>query len=240
MSTSKSMNFPSNNKRGYAEKVAESAYVPDMSIPYTPVPGPKGDMGPQGPIGPQGPQGEPGKPGETGKRGERGIPGKDGESSLSSSGQQSGWASYFNKDKKRNFDLGVTRGDDGWVNIFLEKDHIQNIRFLPKDCFGLWNTDSRAISFRGLKIGAQVFITYNFDITTFSSNTEIWARTFIHEDIDTAQYVASLKYQHTYTLNVTQVIYLEDEKTWLKMGIPQIRSDHDSILNLNSIHVSVI
>lgn len=89
MAVSKSMDFPSGKKSSYAAQVVETQTTnSDVLINYVPVPGP---MGPQGPAGPIGPSGPAGKDGIQGPKGERGLPGKDGESSLSASGQQSGW-----------------------------------------------------------------------------------------------------------------------------------------------------
>ncbi len=236
MAISKSMDFPTNKKSNYADQVVSSE---NQSGPqFIAVPGPEGPRGPQGVPGPQGPAG---KPGEPGPKGDRGIAGKDGASSLSSSGQQAGWASYFNS-KPKPTKLGISEGEDGWVQMLMvssSKD--TNEKFLPKGCTSLWNSDQRKLNFRGLNIGSHVFVTYNFELTTDSSNTEVWLRTFIPgAEREVAQFVASLKYQYTYNFSVTQDFFIEDEKTWLNGAYPQIRTDYNASAILNSVYVSVV
>lgn len=242
MAVSKSMDFPGKNKSNYAAQVVQSQQSSsDVLINYVPVPGPAGPQGPMGPAGPQGPKGNPGKDGEKGPKGDRGTPGKDGLSSLSSSGQQAGWGSYFNLNKKE-FRLGATQGEDGWVSFWVDgKGSATNEKYLPKDSVSLWNPNTRNLNFKGLKVGSQVFVTYNFDLTTYSNNTEVWIRTlFTNVDKDISQFVASLKYQFTYNLYVTQHFFIEDSDVWSSGGIPQIRTDYDSSATINSIYVSVI
>jgi hypothetical protein len=97
------------------------------------------------------------------------------------------------------------------------------------------------LNFKGLKIGSQVFVTYNFEITTFTPNTEVWLRTFFsaHEQ-EISQFVGSLKYQHTYNMSVTQQLFIENQKMWGNGAVPQLRTDFDSSVILNSIYVSVV
>lgn len=242
MAVSKSMDFPVSKKNNYAAQVEQSKnYNPDISNTYIPVPGPQGTHGPQGPVGPKGDIGEKGPKGDRGEAGKDGKNGKDGLSSLSSSGQQSGWAGYVNSVPK-NFKLGASEGEDGWVNIYVEaKDNniIQN--YLPDNSVSFWNSVSKRLNFKGVKKGCQVFITYDFTLQTFNTNTEVWIRTYfpnIKHDI--TNYVASLKYQYTYPISVTQTFFIEDEDTWSSAAIPQIRTDYDSIVSINSIYVSVV
>lgn len=238
MAVSKSMDFPSSKKSSYAAQVVQSqpSSVED-SISYIPVPGPQGPIGPQGL---QGPKGDPGKDGAPGPKGERGTPGKDGISSLSSSGQQAGWALYDNS-KTAEFRLGATRGDDGWVAVYVESNSKDcNEKFIPKDCVSLWNNNSRSINFKGLKVGSQVFVKYEFELTTLSNNTELWIRTYFPKlDMDNAQFVASLKYQYTYNISTMQHFYITDE-IWASGGIPQIRTDLDALVVMKSIYLSVV
>jgi hypothetical protein len=240
MAISKSVDFPQATKNSYAAQVAQSKSSPeDNTLTFLPVPGPVGPQGPQGKDGKDGAQGPQGPQGEKGPRGERGYPGVNGESSLSSSGQQAGWASYTNT-KPDNIRLGASLGSDGWVNVFMA-DSSGFEKFLPKDCVSLWNQNSRTLNFKGLEIGAQAFITYNFQLTTFTPNTEVWVRTFFSKlGNDVEQLVGSFKYQHTYSLSVTQQVFIEDEKIWGAQAIPQIRTDFDSSMILNSIYVSVV
>ena len=237
--------FPGAKKSSYAAQVEQSTSVSNSpSLSFLPVPGPQGPQGPagrdgkDGKEGKEGPQGQEGKPGP---RGERGFSGKDGVSSLSSSGQQAGWAVYSNLNKL-DINLGVSRGDDGWVSIFVDgKGEATNEKYLPTNTVSLWNSEARRLNFRGLKEGSHVFVKYNFELTTFNSNTELWVRTlFPNCDLDITQFVASLKYQYTYNLSVTQDFFIENQKMWSSGALPQIRTDYDSMVKVDSIYVSVI
>lgn len=238
MAVSKSMDFP-DKKNKYADQVAQS--YPDLSTNYIPVLGPQGPEGPQGPKGEKGEKGERGEKGDKGETGSVGPKGKDGESSLSSSGQQPGWASYYNTNKKET-KTGITKGDDGWVSVFVESNKdSSNELYLPKGAVSFWNSESRTINLKGLKEGSHVFISYNFDITTLNNNTEVWIRTFLSKNLqDMSQFVASLKYQYDYNINVTQDFFIENEKIKNSSGVPQIRTDFDSLVRMNSIYISVI
>ena len=239
MAVSKSMDFPKNKKSSYAAQVVETQTTnTDVLINYVPVPGP---MGPQGPSGATGPQGPAGKDGIQGPRGERGIPGKDGLSSLSASGQQSGWGAYFNQNRKE-IRLGADKGEDGWVSVWVDSKGINtNEKYLPKESTSLWNENQRMLNFHGLKVGSQVFVTYNFELTTYSNNTELWIRTFFPKSTtEISQFVASLKYQYTYNMYVTQNFFIENDIMWKSGAVPQIRADYDSSVLMNSIYVSVI
>jgi len=251
MAVSKSMDFPSSKKSSYAAQVVETQNTGnDVLINYVPVPGPSGAQGQQGLQGPQGPKGDKGDKGDPGRdgkdglpglKGDKGTPGKDGLSSLSTSGQQAGWGSYFNKNKN-DFKLGVTCGDDGWVSVWVDSLGAgSNQKYLPTESVSLWNSNSRMLNFKGLKEGAQIFVTYNFDLTTYANNTELWVRTYFPNiGIDIPQFVASLKYQFTYNIYATQHFFIEDKKMLTAGAIPQIRTDYDSSVAMNSIYVSVV
>ena len=237
MATSKSMDFPGAKKSSYAAQVEQSqaTYTPDNTLSLLPLPGPVG------PQGPQGRNGEPGPEGKVGPRGPQGPSGKDGLSSLSSSGQQSGWSSYTN-DIDKSTKLGISQGDDGWVTLILDtKDKIQNEKYLPKGCTSLWNSHQRALNFHGIKEGSQVFVTYNFEITTYTANTEVWLRTYFpSKDKEFVQLIGSFKYQNTYSLSTTQQIFIEDQAMWGNGAVPQIRTDFDASVIFNSVYVSVV
>jgi hypothetical protein len=243
MAVSKSMDFPGAKKSSYAAQVEQSQASPtvDNALSFLPVPGPVGPQGPagrdgrDGSTGPEGPAGSPGPAGKTGN------PGRDGLSSLSSSGQQAGWASYINTIEKP-IKLGISQGDDGWVTLLLDtKEKSQNEIYLPKGCTSLWNSHQRALNFHGIKEGSQVFITYNFELTTYASNTEVWLRTyFATNDQEFVQFVGSLKYQNTYNLSVTQNIFIENHAMWGNGAVPQIRTDFDASVIFNSVYVSVV
>ena len=244
MAASKSMDFPGAKKSSYAAQVEQSqaSTFIDNGLSFLPVPGPVGPQGPagrdgkDGMDGKEGPQGTEGKPGP---KGDRGVSGKDGLSSLSSSGQQAGWASYTNTIIKP-IKLGISQGDDGWVTLLLDtKDKSQNETYLPKGCTSLWNSHQRALNFHGISEGSQIFVTYNFEITTYTANTEVWLRTyFASKDQEFVQFVGSLKYQNVYNLSVTQNIFIEDKSMWTNGAVPQIRTDFDASVILNSIYVS--
>jgi len=237
MAVSKSMDFPGAKKSSYAAQVEQSQASPyqDNSLSFVPVPGPEGPPGPAGKNGSQGPEGK------MGPQGPAGPTGKDGKSSISASGQQPGWASYTNTINKPT-KLGISEGDDGWVTLILDtKDKTQNETYLPKGCTSLWNSHQRALNFHGIKEGSQVSVTYNFELTTYTSNTEIWLRTyFASNDQEFVQFVGSLKYQNTYSLSVTQNIFIEDQAMWGNGAVPQIRTDFDASVIFNSVYVSVV
>lgn len=242
MAASKSMDFPGAKKSSYAAQVEQSqaSTYTDNALSFLPVPGPVGPQGPAGRDGKDGKEGPQGPEGKPGPKGLAGPAGKDGLSSLSSSGQQAGWASYHNKSQKA-FKLGISEGEDGWATVFIVSNDLSNEKFLPNGCTSLWNDNSRSFNFKGLEIGSQVFITYSFELTTYSSNTEAWIRTYSpNSDLDVAQFIGSMKYQHTYPITVTQQIFIENQKIWGNGAIPQIRTDYDASVILNSIYVSVV
>lgn len=246
MATSKSMDFPGAKKSSYAAQVeqSQSSAYPDNTLSFLPVPGPVGPQGPAGRDGKDGDQGIQGFTGNIGPKGEKGPAGKngiDGKSSLSSSGQQAGWGSYTNSITKET-KLGISQGDDGWVTLLLDtKDKTQNETYLPEGCTSLWNSHQRALNFHGIKEGSQVFITYNFDITTYTANTEVWLRTYFKsKDQEFVNLVGSFKYQNTYSLSVTQQIFIEDKIMWGNGAVPQIRTDFDASVIFNSVYVSVV
>jgi hypothetical protein len=247
MAASKSMDFPGAKKSTYAAQVEQTQSIPlqENGLSFLPVPGPVGPQGPAGRDGKDGkdgligPQGLEGPKGQKGEKGLSGQNGQDGKSSLSSSGQQAGWAAYFNSSPSE-IRLGATKGIDGWVSLYMTSEK-NNEEFIPKDTVSLWNSHSRMLNFKGLNVGSQVFVTYNFELTTFTTNTELWIRTFFpaHEQ-EIAQFIGSFKYQHTYNLSVTQQLFIENQKMWGNGAVPQIRSDFESSVILNSVYVSVV
>jgi hypothetical protein len=138
--------------------------------------------------------------------------------------------------------LGITQGDDGWVTLILDtKGKRQNETYLPAECTSLWNSNQRALNFHGIKEGSQVFVTYNFELTTYTSNTEVWLRTYFpSKDKEFVQLIGSFKYQGTYVLSATQQIFIEDTTMWGNGAIPQIRTDFDASVIFNSVYVSVV
>jgi hypothetical protein len=243
MAVSKSMDFPGAKKSSYAAQVEQSQASPtvDNTLSFLPVPGPVGPQGPPGRDGRDGEKGEQGFTGNTGPQGDRGLKGADGLSSLSSSGQQAGWASYTNTITKLT-KLGISEGDDGWVTLILDtKDKTQDETYLPSGCTSLWNSHQRALNFHGIKQGSQIFVTYNFELTTYSANTEVWLRTyFASNDQEFVQLVGSFKYQGTYNLSTTQQIFIENTAMWGNGAVPQIRTDFDASVIFNSVYVSVV
>ena len=243
MAVSKSMDFPGGKKSSYAAQVEQSqaTTTPDNTLSFLPVPGPVGPQGPAGRDGRDGADGKEGPQGPEGKMGPKGPPGKEGLSSLSSSGQQAGWASYTNTIDKPT-KLGISQGDDGWVTLLLDtKDKNQNELYLPKGCTSLWNSHQRALNFHGIKEGSQVFVTYNFEITTYTPNTEVWLRTyFASKDKEFVELIGSFKYQNVYNLSATQQIFIEDAAMWGNGAVPQIRTDFDASVIFNSVYVSVV
>lgn len=228
--TSKNVEFPKSNK-SYGSKIQESQ---DQVQQFFAVPGP---VGPQGPAGAKG---EPGEKGEKGERGERGIPGKDGKSYFPVYKQNAGWAIYFNKDQ-RQLKLGADQGEDGWVDVFIDgKGQNTNELYLPEESVSLYNPVTRKINTRHLKLGSQIAITYNFEITTFNANTEIWAKSlFPNSGISSTSFVANLKYDYTYDLSATHFLTLMSDTDKASGILPQLRSDHTSTAIIKSILVSI-
>jgi len=243
MAASKSMDFPNAKKTSYAAQVEQTQASPyqENTLSFLPVPGPQGPQGPAGRDGKDGLPGPQGPEGQKGQKGEKGPTGQNGLSSLSSSGQQAGWASYTNSIQKST-NLGISQGDDGWVTLTLDtKDKTQNETYLPTGCTSLWNSHQRALNFHGIKQGSQVFVTYNFELTTYTPNTEVWLRTyFASKDKEFVQLIGSFKYQNVYNLSVTQQIFIEDQAMWGNGAVPQIRTDFDSTVIFNSVYVSVV
>lgn len=236
----KSMDFPNVPKKKYSQTVQESG------IQYVAVPGIQGyqgDQGLTGDKGDQGPQGEKGDKGGTGPqgpRGERGDPGKGAEGYDSVSGQYPGWAQYKNKNLKE-VRLGPEKGDDGWVSIDFEKNEEEsNETYLPKMSTSLWNDVAKSFNFKGLKIGSKVDIRYDFTLTTYMNNTEVWARVFIpdYKKINTG-YVGTLKYQYSYDMSYSQTIYIDAQRAKSLGGAIQFRADNESNITLNNIYISI-
>lgn len=249
MAVSKSMDFPGAKKSGYAAQVEQNQSInyQENTLSFLPVPGPVGPQGPKGDKGETGQPGPSGKDGEKGQKGEKGASGlngkdgKDGLSSLSSAGQQAGWASYYNKNKKQ-IKLGVSQGDEGWVNLIVDgKGNETKETFLPNNSVSLWNPNNYRLNFKSLNVGSQVFVKYNFELTTYASNTELWVRTiFPDARYEVSNFVASLKYQHIYDMSVSQHIFLENEDMVQSLAIPQIRTDYDASMIVQSVYISVI
>ncbi len=241
MALSKNMDFPGAQKSSYAAQVQQSQPTQSQEnvLSFLPVPGPVGPQGPAGRDGKDGSQGPAGPQGPEGPKGQKGASGVDGKSSLSSAGQQAGWASYLNKSKS-DIRLGATQGIDGWVSLPMTAGEI-NETFIPKGTASLWNSHSKSLNFKGLAIGSQVFVTYNIELTTFTPNTELWLRTyFAAHDQEVAQFVGSFKYQHVYNISLTQQLFIENQKMWGNGAVPQLRTDYDASAVINSIYVSVV
>jgi len=229
--------FPKSNK-SYGSKIQESQ---EQVSNFFAVPGPMGPQGPQGPKGEPGLPGLPGKDGQKGDRGERGIPGKDGKDGKSYFPvyeQNAGWAIYFNGEPKQ-VKLGADQGEDGWVSVFVDGTS-KNEQCLPEGSVALYNPVTRKINLRHLKIGSQLQITYNFELTTFTANTEVWAKSlFLNSESSYTSFVANLKYDYVYDLSTTHHVTLASELHKTGGIVPQLRSDHTSIAVIKSILVSV-
>ena len=238
MAVSKNVSTPFNTKDKYIEQVIQAqSNSPEPQIVqaiHIPTPGPQGPQGPKGEKGDAGEQGPKGDPGVNGARGDRGKPGIDG---VSASGQIPGWGKYYNSDIQ-TFILGITEGDSGWVSLYVKSDNDIN-NFLPKDSGALWGNDIRALNFLSLNVGAKINVLYEVEISTQSSNTDIWIRTlFTKNNVGHSNFVGTLKYQNVYDFSISQTFYLEDQdfKSYAK---PQIRTDFPAELILKSITVSV-
>jgi len=240
----KSMDFPVNvKKKKYSETIQETQ---GAGIQYVAVPGiqgAQGDVGPKGDkgdIGPQGPKGDKGDVGPAGPKGEKGDPGKGAEGYDSPSGQYPGWVYYKNKNIKE-IRLGPDRGDDGWVSIdFMRDIKESNETYVPNPYVALWNDEAKTFNFKTLKLGAKVDVRYDFVLTTYLNNTEIWSRLFVPEYEKTpVGYVATLKYQYSYDMSYSQTFYIDAQRVRNLGGSIQFRADNESNIVLNGIYIAV-
>jgi hypothetical protein len=232
MAISQNMDFPKSN---YASAVINSKTQDSPN--YIAVPGPQGA---DGKPGPKGEKGEKGDRGESlpGPRGERGFPGKDGKSYFPSYNQNAGWAKYINVNPKM-IPTGASRGTDGWVSLWVDaKESREN--YLPEGSVSLYNVETRRINTRALELGSQVQVTYDIEVSTMSSNTELWFRSIFPESKkEYTTFVASLKYEHTYDLSITHFLTVGTTGDKSSGILPEIRSDLDAIVKIKSISVSV-
>jgi len=240
----KSMDFPDvSKKKKYSEAVQSTQEVNTQYIAVPGIQGQQGDQGPKGDKGDQGPKGEKGDKGDQGKpgpQGERGEPGKGAEGYDSASGQYPGWAYYKNKNLGE-IRLGPDRGDDGWVSINFEKNEKEsNETYLPQNSTSLWNDVAKSFNFKSLKVGSKVDIRYDFTLTTYMNNTEVWARVFTpeYEKINTG-YVGTLKYQYSYDMSYSQTLYIDAQRIKSLGGAIQFRADNESNIVLNNIYISI-
>lgn len=233
MAVSSNMDFPKSN---YASKVQASNSLDEPR--FFAVPGPQGEPGPPGKPGAKGERGETGNAGPEGKQGPKGDPGKDGESYVPAYNQKIGWAAYKNT-LDQTFATGATRGDDGWVSLFLsELDSVEN--YLPKNSVSLYSPITRRINTRGLKIGSQIYISYNLEIETLNSNTELWTKSiFPDSKNEYISFSAILKYQYKYEISVSHYLTVESELDRLAGIVPQVRTDLDAMVRLKSVYISV-
>lgn len=237
---SKNMDFPSSKKSSYSQ-ITQQSFPSEQSASYLPVPGPqgpKGDPGSQGPRGEKGERGEKGDPGPKGDPGKDGKNGKDGKTYLPVYGQDAGWARYYSKDPEQTT-LGATRGLDGWVSFSVSGSSSLE-KYLPRNSVSLYNENTKRLNFKNLELGSQVEITYNFEIETFSNNTELWCRTYFPGTQESVtSLIGVLKYQYTYDFSVTHKIYIDKDTYRVNGAVPQLRSDMDAIAKLLSVSISV-
>ena len=234
----KSMDFPGKPKK-YSDNINQP-YQLEQQINYVAVPGPQGERGPKGDTGPNGPEGKQGPKGDPGKAGKDGRDGKPGESSLSPSGQRTGWALYSNLNKKQ-VTLGATKGNDGWVRFNVDCEGLEtNEKYLPENGVSLFNKNTQKINLRGLKIGSIITVRYDIVLTTFSNNTEVWLRTLIPDsDKNPTTFAGNLKYQFDYDMSIEHSFFLENEKMQNAGAFPEILTDNDSMMVAKSMYISV-
>jgi hypothetical protein len=234
----KSMDFPGKAKK-YSDNLNQS-YELEQPLSYIAVPGPQGERGQKGDKGDTGPEGKQGPKGDAGKPGKDGRDGKAGESSLSPSGQRTGWALYENLSKKQT-SLGATKGNDGWVRLNVDcLGSDTNEKYLPENGVSLFNPTTQKVNLRGLKIGSIITIRYDIILTTFSNNTEVWFRTMIpdHEKHPTT-FAGNLKYQFDYDMSIEHSFFLENEKMQNAGAFPEILTDNDSMVATKAMYIFV-
>jgi hypothetical protein len=237
----KSMDFPGKSKK-YSDNLNQP-YQLEQPLSYIAVPGPQGEKGQEGQKGPAGPEGKQGPKGDAGKPGKDGRDGKDGQpglSSLSPSGQRSGWAVYDNLNRKQHT-LGATKGNDGWVRINLDcLGKKTNEDYIPENNVSLYNLNTQKINLRGMAIGSIITIRYDITLTTFSNNTEVWFRTFISDlGVGPTTFSGNLKYQFEYDMSLEHTIFIEDEKVQNSGVFSEILTDNDASMLVKSLYISV-
>lgn len=233
MAVSKNISFP--GESSYAKQVRQTQQsFPDSSSSYVPVPGPMGPPGIQGKQGPEGPAGVQGPVGPIGPKGPK------GDSSSPVYGQMIGWAKYDNKNLS-DIRLGIERGNDGWVSVYIDGLGPQTTeKYLPENNTSLYNSETRRINLKHLPLGTQLKISYEFEITTYLNNTEVWVRSFFPDTEEyVSSFVASLKYQYTYELSTTHHLFIDKELNKVSGIVPQIRTDMDASVKIKSIYISV-
>lgn len=231
------MDFPSSKKSSYSQ-LTQQAQPVENSISYIPVPGPQGPKGDPGSAGVRGERGERGEKGDTGLKGEAGKNGKDGKTYLPVYNQDTGWAKYGNSETDQTR-LGATRGQDGWVSFSVDREPSIE-KYLPRDAVSLYGGGTKRINLKGLEVGSRLDLTYTFEVETFSSNTELWCRTYFPgPEREVTTFMGILKYQYTYEMSVTQSVFVESESDKNSGAVPQLRTDMDALARLKSIHISV-
>ncbi len=240
----KSMEFP-NKKKKYLEIIDAPISTEYVAVPG--MQGEKGEQGPKGPkgdTGPQGPKGDKGDQGVQGPKGPKGDPGESGgikQAYDSPSKQYPGWAYYksLNMEKIR---VGPDRGnEDGWVDLFLKVDKTNSIEtYLPKNCVSFITDSARKINYKTFNLGAKVDIRYELEIETYSTNTEVWIRTFsVDDNNSTVGYLGNLKYRYTYDFSFSQTLYILNSNMKTFGGKPEIRSDNECSIVLKGIYIAV-
>jgi hypothetical protein len=113
-------------------------------------------------------------------------------------------------------------------------------KYLPRDAVSLYGGDTKRINLKGLNVGSRVDVTYTFEVETFSSNTELWCRTYLPgTERDVTTLMGVLKYQYVYEMSVTQSVFVESDSDKTSGAVPQLRTDMDALARLKTIHVSV-
>jgi hypothetical protein len=236
---SQNIEFPKSKKGKYSDQVNKTEDL--LKEPgYIAVPGPPGPKGDSGPRGLKGEDGPKGPAGPRGPEGPAGPPGKDGKTFLPIYNQQPGWAKYTELDKSLMFKLSASSGEDGWVPIYI-KNPKEAEAYKPLDLKGaFYSKEIKKINTKPLAIGTQVEITYNFDIETFSSNTEVWLRSSIgSNDFECVTFAGYMKYAYEYPVSVTQKILISSEQDRISGIKSYIRADMDSIVKIKSVIISV-
>lgn len=231
------MDFPGKPKK-YSDNVSQP-YELEQPLSYVAVPGAQGERGPKGDSGEIGPQGNPGPQGEPGKPGKDGRDGKPGESSISPSGQRSGWALYTNKNQK-DIVLGATKGNDGWVRFNFDCKGKNNEQYLPENNVSLYNPESQKINLTALKVGSIVTVRYDIVLTTFSNNTEVWFKTYIPDlDVGPTTFAANLKYQFSYDISLEHTFVVENDMVRNYGAFPEILTDNDASMVAKNMYIFV-
>lgn len=231
------MDFPASKSSKSAKSLPKPTPLEfGDNVVMFPVPGEPGPKGPKGEPGQQGPKGDPGSRGPQGVPGKNGLDGKDGISYLPVYNQKAGWGRYRNELSKT-----VKISSNSWTQVFLPVNGLESVEdFLPENNSSLYNPNSMRINTKHLMVGTQMSVICEYDMETYSTNTEIWSKLeFADGSYASQSLFGSLKYSGEYSIAVKHDIFIENESQRNSGMNIFITSDMVSMAKLKSLTISV-